>query len=629
MGWISGKTAKRALGVLLIIILVGGVAHAVSIDAFNKTEHVSIGADASQATYLKFNDREDSTSTWLKRGFDLDGQKVDLRAQTIDGTLVNDSVDTVASWEAVINIEGDCFINNAWVGTAEIHQYVGTKDEKVQTLDLRNYDLNAVELDYRYDGDLLIPLKKGDFVVYHPLPADEFDVGPKSELTMGTIFYYLDNLDLSNYTVSYYYHRDFTYGVAFIALAALVALWVLLFVFWISADLSYKQAKRELDLRKSSLTSMASIYNIISFIDLHDDMLTTVYAVEGTKEALPEGSGAREKLLEIFARDTAEPYRSEVLEFVDTATLPDRLHKGTIALEYVSKKYGWSEVRFCAADEEERETLGRALFTIQDINDEKREKERLESNMARAALEASTKETFIAGASASMGLLVRAVDDLADKILDEAGGEAVRSYARQIKRRDKLLGFLADGVSDTSRHGASSVQAPAEAYSLAKVIADVCDIAEMLALSKDFAFEPEMSAETPERLLGDARRVERALAGVVAYAVRREGAHSAKLSVYSAVREGVAHLLFSVKVAGSDMSEREARAIREYASGLDEQGMHSVDDGLKELEGVALLLSFAGSKLQAVNDPGVGFELYFELDQEVADDTTASGGDDD
>ena len=52
----------------------------------------------------------------------LNGKTVDLQAQTIDGTLVNDSDDTVSSWEATINIEGDCFINNAWVGTVEIHQ---------------------------------------------------------------------------------------------------------------------------------------------------------------------------------------------------------------------------------------------------------------------------------------------------------------------------------------------------------------------------------------------------------------------------------------------------------------------------------------------------------------------------
>ena len=253
------KVVKRALAILLAVIFVGGVSHAVFIDAFNKTEHSASGADPAQPTYLEFNNREDSTSTWVKRDYNLHGETVDLLAQTVDGTFVNNSDDTVSSWKATINVEGDCFVNNAWTGTVEIHQYAGTENERVQTLDLRSYSLEDVKLDYLYDGDLLIPLVKGDCIVYYPSEKDELEVPPHDELTMGLIFYYRDHLDLSNYAIEYYYHRDFTYGACFIVLALLAVLWVLLFAGTVVADASYKRAMRDLDLRKSGLASMSSI----------------------------------------------------------------------------------------------------------------------------------------------------------------------------------------------------------------------------------------------------------------------------------------------------------------------------------------------------------------------------------
>ena len=369
----DNKVMKRILAALFAVILVGGVAHAVFIDAFNKTEHTATGADTTQPTYLEFNDRQDSTSTWVKRDFNLNGQTVNLLAQTVDGTLVNNSDDAISSWGATINIEGDCFINNAWVGTVEIHQFVGTENEKTQTLDLRDYDLASVELEHLYDGDLLIPLTKGDRIVYYPSAKDELELEPHNELTMGLIFYYLGELDLSNHTIQYHYHRDFTYGPGFIVLVVLAVLWVLLFVSTLVAGASYRRAMREYDLRKSGLSTMSSIYSVISFIDLTTNELIPVYAEAKTGEILPQGGDAKERLREIFAQDTAAPYMEAALEFIDLDTLPERLEKESIAFEYVSKAYGWSQVRFFAADREDGQPLKRVLLTIQDINDEKQQ----------------------------------------------------------------------------------------------------------------------------------------------------------------------------------------------------------------------------------------------------------------
>ncbi len=614
------KAMRWILIVLFAIIFVGGVAQAVYVDVFNKTVQQTSGADETQKTYFTFGDRDESTSTWLKRDFSLDGKTVDLQAQTVDGTLVNNSADTLASWEMTINIQNDCFINNAWVGTVEIHQSAGTNKEVTQTLDLRNYDINNIALDYLFDGDLLIPLSKGDYLVYHPSKEDEFDVAPHSELTMGMIFYYLDNLDLSNYSVDYYYHRDITRGATFIVLCALAVLWVFLFVGWKVANASYKRALKEMSLRKSGLASMSSIYSIICFVDLQKDELIPVETSNETLMELREGAGAKERLLKVFGRDALEPYRESVLEFVDISTLPTRLSQGSITLEYMSKTYGWAQIRLIAVDREDGKPLKRALLTIQDINDDMHKLEESERRAAEVELQTNSRSTFITGASDNMRLIVRAIDDLGTKILDEAEEGSVRSYARQIRNRGKLLSFLIDGVMESSITDVSEIQIASETYSLTSLIDNACDIADTLTVGAELVFETEVSPSIPNWLVGDARRIEQALIGSLAYATRRPNVHNIKLSIYGKEHDSLEHLLFSVKADSLGMTESEARKFEGFVSNKNAYGVYAIDESIQDLEGIALMLGFMDSELHFVNEPGESVELYFEIEQQIADE---------
>lgn len=617
MNGIDTKIVKRILGILFAIILVAGVAHAISIDVFNKTERCSYGADESQATYLKFDNRADSTSTWVKRDYDLRGTRVDLQAQTVDGVLVNNSDDTVSSWEATMTMEQDCFINNAWVGTVEIHQYVGTEREATQTLDLRNYDLAEVKLDYLYDGDLLIPLSKGDTIVYHPSKADEFNIAPHSELTMGMIFYYLDDLSLTNYSIDYFYHRDLTYGIAFIALVLLTIIWALLLAGTVVANASYKRAMREGDLKKTGLSSMSSIYSVISFIDLEKDELIPIYADKISTEQLPQGPNAREKLFDIFGRDTTAAFRTSTLDFVDITTLAARLEKGSIALEYVSKAYGWSKIRFFAVDREQGEPIKQALLTIEDINDEKLEKEQFEQKAKQMELANRVLSSFITGISDEMRSWVQSINDLAIKIADEDDGDAARDYAKQVRERGNLLTYLIDSAVDAS--SIDDIQEEPQEYSLSEIILEVCDIAKLFNENEPLNIDAEVAPSIPSRLIGDARRIQRALIGIITQADGVERVDAVTIAAFGNAHEGKEHILLSVKINGSGLDEAKEREFTEFIANLEQFGTQAIDEDIQVLEGVALVLRNMGSKLEMVNEPGEGLEFYFELEQGIAD----------
>ena len=242
------KKVKVILCVLFVLTVIIAVVHLTYTISFNEKEHVVLSGDETSESYMKAGGRGDSTSMWKKRDFDYYGDTVDLTAQTIDFTFCNESDDLISSWSLVINIHGDCFINNAWCGVMEIHQNVGTDKEKEQTLDLRNYRLEAVKLDYLYDGDLLIPLKEGDYIRYAPSKKDrEMPIDGNSELTVGAIFYYLDDLDLSDYQIEFYYHRSFFEGIGFFASVSLFFVCCIIFCMYEVAKYSYKKAWNEME----------------------------------------------------------------------------------------------------------------------------------------------------------------------------------------------------------------------------------------------------------------------------------------------------------------------------------------------------------------------------------------------
>ena len=130
------------------------------------------------------------------------------------------------------------------------------------------------------------------------------------------------------------------------------------------------------------------------------------------------------------------------------------------------------------------------------------------------------------------------------------------------------------------------------------------------------------------RLVGDARRIERALIDVLAYIIHLDCAEAVKISAYGAQREESVHVLVSIKANGSNIGEKEASEFSDFIAKAESGDAHHISDDIKELEGIALTILLMGAKLQMVNEPGESLELYFELEQDIARDASASGDDD-
>lgn len=183
-----------------------------------------------------------------------------------------------------------------------------------------------MKLNYRYDGDLLIPLQKGDYVVYYPNEHNnEIPVRSGDKLTIGMIFYHLDELDLSDYDLMVHFHRGFTQGWSFIAFMVTVGLWVIASVMHGTSVYLFRNERKQMELRRSGLSYMSELYEAIYVINLPTGEVAPVSPGKYIEELREKYTGAKELLYNAVVNDADKQYLDAALAFVDSDTMAERL----------------------------------------------------------------------------------------------------------------------------------------------------------------------------------------------------------------------------------------------------------------------------------------------------------------
>jgi len=624
MGTISRKRFKRIISILLFCIVAVFVGHILYVHYFNKQAHFVEGHDTSNDTYMDVIDRTGTANTWLKRDYELNGNLVDLTGQTIDCILKNNFGSPVNSWDLTINIKGDCFINKAWNGTVEIHQKDESGNDKVQTLDLMKCSPDEVELKHEvHNGDLLIPLMNGDSVIYYPAidsANNEAPVPAYSEVAPGIIFYYLDSFDISDYVLSFHYHKVFAEGIGFVVLIVLGAVFIVFAAVWIAAEVAYKNAEYELRLKQSGIASMSDIYSIIYYIDLEKDELTPIYADAASEKQRPKNIGAREQLLYMTSSDAEESYLPVTQEFIDIATVAERLDKGSIACEYFSRSHGWTSIRFFPADRVKDEPLKKVIFAIQDINEEKVTQKKYEELVEKE----KHRNTYLAGVSGRTRSWLHKILELNEQIYAGTGDENIKVPSKQIRSIVSILSFTIDGGYDASVLAGAPMEKNEEEYSAGEIISGFYDMVKTMVEGQPVKVEKDISKNIPCRLKGDIKRIQRVLIQLLSDAVHYTEKGTIRFAVYGKAVDNREHLLISIKDAGGGIGESRYRELMNYIDLISENGPTGIVSNGHGLEVAACLLAFLGSKLNVISTPGEGTEFYFEIDQEIVDPTPIS-----
>lgn len=215
------------------VILVLFVIHIVQVGQYNEEWRTVTPHTSATQVVVDIHPRGGATDSWAKTET---GLGITLNAKIYEMAITNNSHTLVEDWVLRMNINEACYLNNGWCGTFEIHQFDENGKESTQTVDLRNFDYNALKIKYHQAGqDLLIPLNVGDYLIYHPdASGDSGEVPIKGSKELsgaavcGVIMYSRSgDTDLSDFEMSYRLHMsvwDGNKGTFFIVAALAIAL---------------------------------------------------------------------------------------------------------------------------------------------------------------------------------------------------------------------------------------------------------------------------------------------------------------------------------------------------------------------------------------------------------------------
>ena len=242
-----GNKKKAALLFIITFAVIAAlfVASVIKTNIFNGMRHTSTfsgeelftssPSDDSKGVFVSAAAR---SSTWSKI-FDFNNEgltEFNYQAYTYDFTVTDRTDDEVADFIFKIVFSNEVYLSSAWNGSLEIHQHIGS-DNIVDTVsDLRSFIAGEHKLDtVEVDGETLIPLDAGDFIVYYPSSADnakEIPIKPNEGTTPGIIMYVAvdESIEDSTVEIDYQFHRLLTSEPLFWISFGAAVLWLLALV---------------------------------------------------------------------------------------------------------------------------------------------------------------------------------------------------------------------------------------------------------------------------------------------------------------------------------------------------------------------------------------------------------------
>jgi len=308
------------LVVLLCVIVLNFSIHAVRTYNFNNRVHTLVDG----ATDGKVQVSGRMTGVWPKADAIVPGV---TNGGTYEFTITDMANYDVANWTLRVNIVKECYLNQAWNGRVEIHQNVNSGDEKVDILDLHNFDIDYGSLNVEAKGEgknhLMIHLYEGDYILYHPLndnATHEYPLGGiNNSATIGMIFYYDKFFPDLTYEITYNFGKSVFQGTEFVIFAILSFLWIVIFSAVVVWYVVRKKAERDLAERESMLEETMGL--ITSFVDAKDSY------TKGHSNRVAEYTVLLAEKIGMHQREVRYSFYAAILHDVGKCYVPDEILK--------------------------------------------------------------------------------------------------------------------------------------------------------------------------------------------------------------------------------------------------------------------------------------------------------------
>ena len=199
----------------------------------------------------------------------------------------------------------------------------------------------------------------------------------------------------------------------------------------------------------TQLSSIGDIYISVCDIDIIEDTYAELKSSD--KEITDISAVKPEDSAQLRIFKNADKFADKVSvnglhDFVNLSTLNSRLkNTKTITFEYLDVYGHWCRARFIASQWTPSGKLSHVLWTIEDINEEKTERDKLLDISEKAIAASAAKSAFLSNMSHEIRTPINAVLGMNEMVLRECDDQNVLAYSESIKTAgNTLLGIIND-----------------------------------------------------------------------------------------------------------------------------------------------------------------------------------------
>ncbi|WP_051533471.1 ATP-binding protein [Anaerovibrio sp. RM50] len=372
------------------------------------------------------------------------------------------------------------------------------------------------------------------------------------------------------------------------------------------------------------LSATTKLYVFVQEFDIINDTYIDIEMDEenavGTK--VTEHSGAQAALIFRMKEHLDPSWENQVMDFLDFSTLPDRLgDRNAITMEFQNSEGIWCRCRFIVSQHTPLGQISRVLWLVEEIEEERKEREALRDISDRAMAASEAKSAFLSNMSHEIRTPINAMLGMNEMILRECSKDSpILSYAENIDAAGHTLLALVNDILDFSKIEAGKMEIISAEYDLSAVINDLVHMISYRAEGKGLEFSLEIDPETPKHLRGDDIRLKQIITNLLTNAVKYTAEGSVVFSIdFEKKDENHVLLNVAVKDTGSGIKKEDMDKLFSKFDRIGEVKNRHIEGTGLGLSITTRLLSMMGSKLEVGSIYGVGSRFYFTLEQEVMD----------
>ena len=398
----------------------------------------------------------------------------------------------------------------------------------------------------------------------------------------------------------------------------IVAVLILMGIFNQSSK-RYRVAKR---LNKQ-LSSTAEIYRSAYELDIQNDTFSSILSRGENLEDmfLNIREYAQKELLEFINRFADPSYLEEMRRFVNFKTLSERMKDtNTIIKEFVSVEGRWIRARFIVSQYTPEGEVAHVLWLTEDVDEERRNRERLIDISERALAASEAKSAFLSNMSHEIRTPINAILGMNEMILRECDEDDIVEYSENIKTAGETLLDIVNEVLDFSKIEAGKIDIIPVEYDLSSLINDLVNMVSAKAGEKGLELVLGIDGNIPKLLMGDEVRIKQIITNLLTNAVKytEEGSVSFTMG-FNRVQDTDDCIMLNVAVidTGVGIKEENIDSLFDEFQRIDEAKNRYVEGTGLGMSITKSLLEMMGSSLEVDSTYGSGSIFKFSLTQKV------------